>query len=94
MLIVGAGQTGELLFRHVTALNPKHIMLANRTIEKAEKITSTFNNASAYYLSDLPKLIKKADIIIAALNVTEYIVKCEDVGEKPRVLLIFLYHRH
>ncbi|MEY8717048.1 glutamyl-tRNA reductase [Francisella philomiragia] len=87
VLIVGAGQTGELLFRHVTALNPKHIMLANRTIEKAEKITSTFNNASAYYLSDLPKLIKKADIIIAAVNVTEYIVKCEDVGEKPRVFI-------
>ncbi|XSZ47306.1 NAD(P)-binding domain-containing protein [Francisella noatunensis] len=87
VLIIGAGQTGELLFRHVTALNPKHIMLANRTIEKAEKITSTFDNASAYYLADLPKLIKKSDIIIAAVNVTEYIVKCDDVGEKPRVFI-------
>ncbi|MDE4938433.1 glutamyl-tRNA reductase, partial [Francisella tularensis subsp. holarctica] len=35
VLIIGAGQTGELLFRHGTALAPKQIMLANRTIEKA-----------------------------------------------------------
>ncbi|MDE4976373.1 glutamyl-tRNA reductase, partial [Francisella tularensis subsp. holarctica] len=76
----GAGQTGELLFRHVTARAPKQIMIANRTIEKAQKITSVFRNASAHYLSELPHLIKKADIILAAVNVLEYIVTCKYVG--------------
>ncbi|MDE4955389.1 NAD(P)-binding domain-containing protein, partial [Francisella tularensis] len=72
VLIIGAGQTGELFFRHVTALAPKQIMLANRTIEKSQKITSVFRNASAHYISELPHLIKKADIIIAAVTVLEY----------------------
>ncbi|WP_394345403.1 hypothetical protein [Francisella tularensis] len=44
-------------------------MLANRTIEKAQKITSVFRNASAHYLSELPQLIKKADIIIRVSNI-------------------------
>ncbi|MDE4945094.1 glutamyl-tRNA reductase, partial [Francisella tularensis subsp. holarctica] len=73
--------------RHVTALAPKQIMLANRPIEKAQKITSVFRNASAHYLSELPQMIKKADIIIAAVNVLENIVTCKYVGDKPRVFI-------
>lgn len=87
VLIIGAGQTGELLFRHVTALAPKQIMLANRTIEKAQKITSTFKNASAHYLADLADLIIKADIVIAAVNVSEYIVSPNNVDEKTRIFI-------
>ncbi|AIT09381.1 glutamyl-tRNA reductase [Candidatus Francisella endociliophora] len=87
VLILGAGQTGELLFRHVTALAPKEIMLANRTIEKAEKITSAFKNASAHNLENLDELLKKADIVIAAINVKSYIVSAQDVGTKPRIFI-------
>lgn len=87
VLIIGAGQTGELLFRHVTGLAPKQIMLANRTIEKAQKITSAFKNASAHYLADLDDLIIKADIIIAAVNVSEYIVSPKNVNERTRIFI-------
>lgn len=87
VLILGAGQTGELLFRHVTALAPKQIMLANRTIEKAERITSVFKNASSHYLTELPDLIKEADIVIAAINTTDYIVSQKDVDVNPRIFI-------
>jgi glutamyl-tRNA reductase len=87
VLIIGAGQTGELLFRHVTALAPKKIMLANRTIEKAQKITSAFKNASAHYINDLPELVKNADIIIAAVNFKEYIISAKNIDSKPRIYI-------
>jgi glutamyl-tRNA reductase len=87
VLIIGAGQTGELLFRHVTALAPKQIMLANRTIEKAEKITSAFKNASSHALSDLEALVEKADIIITAIHAEGYMISVNDVDTKPRVFI-------
>ncbi|MED7788323.1 glutamyl-tRNA reductase [Francisella sp. 19X1-34] len=87
VLIIGAGQTGELLFRHVTALAPKQIMLANRTIEKAEKITSAFRNASPHPLTDLHELVEKADIIITAIHSEGYMISQNDVDTKPRVFI-------
>lgn len=87
VLIIGAGQTGELLFRHVTALAPRQIMLANRTVEKAEKITSTYARASSHPLSDLEDLVKKADIIITAINAKGYMISVNDVDNKPRVFI-------
>ena len=86
VLIVGAGQTGELLFRHITALNPKRIMLANRTIEKAQRVVEAFDNAEAHTLDNLNLLLKEADIVIAAVTVNEYIVKMNDMA-KPRVFI-------
>jgi len=86
VLIVGAGQTGELLFRHITALNPKRIMLANRTIEKAQRVVEAFDNAEAHPLDNLNLLLKEADIVIAAVTVSEYIVKMNDMA-KPRVFI-------
>jgi glutamyl-tRNA reductase len=64
VLIIGAGQTGGLLFRHITALNPKRIMLANRTIDKAERVVEAFDNAEAHTLDNLNFLLKEADIVI------------------------------
>lgn len=87
VLIIGAGQTGELLFRHITALNPKKIMLANRSIEKAEKITNNFDNAQSYSIEILDALLAKADIVIAAVSLNEYIVTPHNAGDKARVFI-------
>lgn len=87
VLIIGAGQTGELLFRHITALSPKRIMLANRSIEKAEKITSNFKNAESYNLDILNDLINDADIVIAAVSLNQYIVTPANAGDRARVFI-------
>lgn len=88
VLIIGAGQTGELLFRHIAALNPERIMLANRTIEKAQRVVQAFANAEAHTLDDLSLLFKEADIVITAVTVSEYIVKVSDMGIKLRVFIV------
>lgn len=89
VLIIGAGQTGELLFRHITALKPKQIMLANRTIEKAQRVVQAFDNAKAYTLDGLSELLKEADIVITAVTVNNYIVNnnVTEPKDKPRVFI-------
>ena len=46
-------------------------MLAKRIIEKAEKITSAFRNASSHSLTDKEELVERADIIITAVNMQD-----------------------
>ncbi len=87
VLIIGAGQAGGLLFRHVVALQPKQIMLANRTIDKAQKIVKAFDNAQAHTLDNLNTLLNEADIVISAVTVSEYIVKVNNMDFKPRVFI-------
>ena len=87
VLIIGAGETGELLFRHINGLDTKQIMLVNRTIEKAQRITAPFEKASAHGLDELPILLKNADIVIAAVTTEDYIIKAGEVGFKPRIFI-------
>ncbi|MFC4892428.1 glutamyl-tRNA reductase [Pseudofrancisella aestuarii] len=88
VLIIGAGETGELLFRHIDALNPKRILLANRTMEKAEKIVKNSTNATSHNLDDLSELANKADIIVSAVSFGEYLLYRVDIDNlKERVFI-------
>jgi glutamyl-tRNA reductase len=63
-------------------------MLANRTIEKAERVVQAFDNAQAHTLDNLGELLKEADIVIAAVTVNDYMVKAgEHFCAKPRVFI-------
>ena len=87
VMIIGAGKTGELLFRHIGALKPKNIMLLNRSIERAERIVESHKHAKAYSLDSLDEMLKHADIVICAVTVDEYVINADDVGLKPRVFI-------
>ncbi|MCF6767406.1 glutamyl-tRNA reductase [Thiotrichales bacterium 19S11-10] len=73
VLILGAGQTAQLVARHIDQLKPKSLLIANRTLDKAKALTE-YINAKAYQLSELDKLILKADIIISAVASDQYLV--------------------
>ncbi len=79
VLIIGAGETGELLFRHINALEPKQIILANRTIEKAQSIIKNTNNSIACDLCNITELANRADIIVAAVNFWDYLLYQKDI---------------
>ncbi|APC96690.1 glutamyl-tRNA reductase [Francisella frigiditurris] len=88
VLIIGAGETGELLFKHINSLEPEHIYIANRTIERADNITKNFSNATSFNLDNIANLVNKADIIVAAVTFSEYIIKSEEVDSiKERVFI-------
>lgn len=66
-LIVGAGETGVLVARHLRERRIGTLVFANRTIERAQSVAAELG-ASAHDLSDLPALIARADIVIACVE--------------------------
>ncbi len=64
-LFIGAGETIELAARHLVNQGVVDVHVANRTVERAQKLATEFGG-HAYSLSSLPDLIEKADIVISS----------------------------
>lgn len=63
VLFIGAGEMIELCASHFAARQPKQITVANRTVARAEALSSRFN-ARAISLSDLPEQLALHDIVV------------------------------
>ena len=64
VLFVGAGEMIELCATHFAAKNPKAIAIANRTLERGEKLASRFGG-SVMRLADLPERLHEFDIVVS-----------------------------
>ncbi len=64
VLFVGAGEMIELCATHFAAQHPKAIVVANRTIERGEKLARQFNG-STLRLNELPDSLEKFDIVVS-----------------------------
>ncbi|WP_284335092.1 glutamyl-tRNA reductase [Comamonas sp. NoAH] len=64
ILFVGAGEMIELATTHFAAKNPAHITIANRTMERGEKLASRFG-ASVMPLAEIPEHLHEYDAIIS-----------------------------
>ena len=64
VLFVGAGEMIELVATHFAARTPKGMAVANRTLERGEKLASRFG-AQAFRLADLPARLHEFDAIIS-----------------------------
>ncbi len=64
-LLIGAGETTELVAQHLANQGVKKMIVANRTVERAQTLATKFD-AEAIALSDMPERLVEADIIIAS----------------------------
>ncbi|MFK5914530.1 MAG: glutamyl-tRNA reductase [Woeseiaceae bacterium] len=64
-LLIGAGETTELVAQHLANQGVTKMVVANRTVERAQTLANKFN-AEAIALSDMPDRLVDADIIIAS----------------------------
>jgi len=64
VLFVGAGEMIELVATHFAARTPRAIAVANRTLERGEKLAGRFG-AEALRLADLPARLAEFDIVIS-----------------------------
>jgi glutamyl-tRNA reductase len=64
VLFVGAGEMIELVATHFAARSPKGIALANRTLEKGERLAGRFGG-EAMRLSDMPGRLHEFDAVIS-----------------------------
>ena len=64
ILFVGAGEMIDLAATHFSAKNPKLMVIANRTMERGEKLASRFG-AQVMPLADLPSRLHEFDAVIS-----------------------------
>lgn len=64
-MLIGGGETVELLARHLRERGVGRITVANRTLERAQEMAEIFS-ADAILLSDIPDVLHQADIVISA----------------------------
>ena len=64
-LLVGAGETIELVTRHLIDAGVKRIVIANRTLGRAREVAQKFA-AEAVLLAEIPQQLLSADIVITS----------------------------
>jgi glutamyl-tRNA reductase len=64
-LLIGAGETIELVARHISEHGIKRIIVANRTLDRAQRLAREFGG-EAILLSEIPEYLHQADIVISS----------------------------
>lgn len=64
VLFVGAGEMIELVATHFAAKTPQHMAVANRTLERGEKLAGHLG-AEAIRLADLPQRLHEFDAVVS-----------------------------
>jgi glutamyl-tRNA reductase len=64
-LLLGAGETIELVARHLCDAGLGNLIIANRTLARAESLAQQFD-ANAVLLADVPERLPEADIVISS----------------------------
>jgi glutamyl-tRNA reductase len=64
LLFVGAGEMIELVATHFAARQPKAITVANRTLDRGERLAAKFG-ARALRLADLPVVLHEHDVVVS-----------------------------
>ena len=96
VLIVGAGQTGQLVLTSLSKKNIRSVYIANRTISKAEELAKQ-HNGKAIKLDKIKDYLPQCDIVIVATDSKNYLVTKEmllnsrnDINTKQEQLFIDL----
>jgi glutamyl-tRNA reductase len=78
VLLVGAGDTIELAARHLAESGVHRMLVANRTLANAESLASRFG-AQAMPLSEIPRRLAEADVVIASTASREPVITTAQV---------------
>ncbi|MGV6851751.1 MAG: glutamyl-tRNA reductase [bacterium] len=78
VLLVGAGEMIELAGRHLHSQGAKRIIIANRTLSRAQTLASELD-AYPIPLDVLPSHLSEADIVISSTGATEPLITLEMV---------------
>jgi len=65
VMLIGAGETIELVARHLAENQVRKIIVANRTVERANELAKSFG-AEAIALGEIPQRMSEVDIVITS----------------------------
>jgi glutamyl-tRNA reductase len=75
-LLIGAGDTMQLIARHLRGQGVGRIVVANRSLERAEKLAREVHGY-AIPLADLGSYIGDADLVVASTGSREHVVRLD-----------------
>ncbi|MDB2447212.1 glutamyl-tRNA reductase [bacterium] len=74
VLIIGAGEMSRLAFKYAASYSPASLMVANRTIERAQKLVDEVGYGSSHGMDELANLLEEADIVISSTSATDFVL--------------------
>jgi glutamyl-tRNA reductase len=83
VMVIGAGETGELTAKHLYANGAKRVIVVNRTFERAAQLADKFNGIP-YSMDEAVNNLHEADIIISSTGAESYVLTREQVKEAMR----------
>jgi glutamyl-tRNA reductase len=93
VMILGAGKMGEACVKHLAKRGAKTVLVANRSVERAEKLAAEFGGR-AVRIEDSAAALTEADILVSSTGCTDIVLKRADVakilparGNRPLVLV-------
>jgi glutamyl-tRNA reductase len=83
VLLVGAGETGELTMKHLVGKGIGSVRIANRTREKAEALAASLGGSVAEF-DDLAGAARMVDIVVTSVASPAHILRAEDLQKVMR----------
>ncbi len=83
VLLIGAGETGELTLKHMVGKGIGTVRVANRTRARAEALVAELGGEVVDY-EQMAEGLRVADIVITSVNSPTYVVGPEDVQKVMR----------
>jgi glutamyl-tRNA reductase len=92
VLVIGAGETGELISRALMAKDIGSLVVTNRTYDSAQSLAECLG-AKAVPFEEMKIRLKTADVVISATSAPHYILLKEDIekamaGREDKLLII------
>lgn len=91
-LVVGSGEMSELCLDHLTDEGIKTVQVANRTLERAEKLAQKYGG-SAHSLENIETLLPETDIVITSTGSREPVIDnsmLSDMNERRGTRPLFI----
>jgi glutamyl-tRNA reductase len=80
VMILGAGKMGEACVKHLAKRGAKTVLVANRSVERAEKLAAEFGGR-AVRMEDSAAAMTEADILVSSTGSPDLVLLREDVAK-------------
>jgi glutamyl-tRNA reductase len=79
VMILGAGKMGEACVKHLAKRGAKTVLVANRSMERAEKLAAEFGGC-AVRLEDSASALADADILVSSTGSPDIVLRRDDLA--------------
>jgi glutamyl-tRNA reductase len=78
ILLIGAGETGELVIKNLHNKGCKHITVTNRTLDRAEELAHRYHGRAVPF-ADMAEQVMEADIVVSSIAAKSAILSTANV---------------